>query len=1580
MRASSKIALSLFLVVLLSIAFNVALLKAEYPRNDKGAARGISKYSYDLRLSDPKAVTDSCENSPITDCYLEASLTRPPVDALWSDHVQPPKHYKTLEMMLADAELDNSSPDQLRSMVPTGGTRELLVLLVELSGVAPDEEHTTGYYDERFFADTSPSVHDYYLEVSYGIFTYVRGAVMGWYPSTYTQSQWLYNTVAQRAMVAEAITDVDPYFDFSSYDADADGIVSNEELTLFVIVSGNQGGAFHWWTIGSVATGDGVAVEGEFSVANEDELLGNCCHELGHDLGLPDLYDTSDDPYDSYGIGDYGLMGSGSWIFAHPTAWCKIQLGWITPFVVTASGYYDVHDSETNAEAYVLADPTHPNEYFLVENKCPTNSYYETFGSVYGPYPDEGIVIYHIDETRMEGWINSGNNNVNADEAHKGVDVECADLPSSHFINADDLDSKNNYGDTSDLWDIDAYDFSDTSIPCNASWYSDDPSGMAVSEFPVAGSTMTVYLSVSPAQWGGILVVEDDDGSNIQGGSTTSLAQFEYALTNADYEYTVWTESSMGHPQLQYLRMFKLVIWTCGDYWNGAVDSYDAAILEDYVSSGGNLILEGEDIAYDHGEDDFMVNVAHALNQTDQTGSSGLTVTDPDHPVTAGLPSSFTWASGEAPPFDDGVSPANGGVEVIRYTGTSWSAVTVFNGVSEGSVVYYSFPLYSLEPSEAETLTNNSVRWLLPLALAFDFGQVDSSVAVGYTRVTNLTAYSASIGYGWSETDNLWTRDRAAPDSLRRDFVVGNATGGSIFNIDVPDGVYIVTVITGDQGYAHDNLDVYVEGALVINDATSSAGSFRELSFKVAVLDQQLNLRFVDDGGTDPNWVLNALEVEVAPPLPSEASFDFGTSGSPVQAGHVQVSPSTAYSVASGYGWSSTVGLDSRDRGSPDDLTRDLVFGSTEHVFNVDVANDEYMVTVTIGDWNFMHDMINVYAEGTLVANHLTVPAGTFQTLSFRVLVTDEQLNIGIQDDEGVDPYWVLNALSIVVASPLPTEALFDFGMLGSPVESGYAQVSTSSAYSAATGYGWSSTVGLDSRDRGSPDDLRRDFVFGSAERAFNVDLANGDYLVTVIIGDQAFRHDNIDVYAEDNLVIDDLTAVAGSFQEVSVRVSVVDAQLNLRISDDGGVDPYWVLTALTVEVASPLPTEALFDFGMSGSPVESGYVQVSPSTVYSALYGYGWSSTSGLDSRDRGAPDYLRRDLIFSSSENTFNVDIANGDYLVSVLIGDQGFSHDLIDVYAEDALKVDDLTATAGSFEEVSFVVAITDEQLNLRILDDGGTDPNWVINSLTVEPSYGFAPVGSQSDDYRWLDVADQAYSGEFQGNYEYPQAAVYVSYATVGESLMGKLVAQNLKPNFAYQLKLVGTPGTESNEFIGLAGRWWEQVWAGSSWSGGSNLNDKGNGSSPNPNDLDYFARYDIEDATSDTGFHYKYTGYLLLAYFITDSEGAVVLDFETGSSYHVLWNTDQRAPVADDGPLVTVTFDPAGSEPAYDVDYESQTISVFGEWERLPMGSVDLTPGDYDCQLVLTEESFHGTDPLSGNWAAALAVDLSFTIV
>lgn len=99
-------------------------------------------------------------------------------------------------------------------------------------------------------------------------------------------------------------------------------------------------------------------------------------------------------------------------------------------------------------------------------------------------------------------------------------------------------------------------------------------------------------------------------------------------------------------------------------------------------------------------------------------------------------------------------------------------------------------------------------------------------------------------------------------------------------------------------------------------------------------------------------------------------------------------------------------------------------------------------------------------------------------------------------------------------------------------------------------------------------------------------------------------------------------------------------------------------------------------------------------------------------------------------------------------------------------------------------------------------------------------------SPSGDYRWLDVADQVYAESYRNSYGYTQAAVQVEYATPAATLHGMLTATNLKPNFAYQLKLVVGQSDPGFENVGFTGRWWHKTWNGSQWANGHNLNNKG----------------------------------------------------------------------------------------------------------------------------------------------------------
>ena len=97
---------------------------------------------------------------------------------------------------------------------------------------------------------------------------------------------------------------------------------------------GTAGPAFN--LMGGCQIGNSDYWVGKYTIQPENGGVGVFTHEFGHDLGLPDLYDTSGG---ENGTGFWTLMSSGSWMgdgtedigskSSHMGAWEKYRLGWL---------------------------------------------------------------------------------------------------------------------------------------------------------------------------------------------------------------------------------------------------------------------------------------------------------------------------------------------------------------------------------------------------------------------------------------------------------------------------------------------------------------------------------------------------------------------------------------------------------------------------------------------------------------------------------------------------------------------------------------------------------------------------------------------------------------------------------------------------------------------------------------------------------------------------------------------------------------------------------------------------------------------------------------------------------------------------------------------------------------------------------------------------------------------------------------------------------------------------------------------------------------------------------------------------
>lgn len=399
-----------------------------------------------------------------------------------------------------DAPTVNSN-GKLRTPFASMSTVKALVILIDFD----DKPYTAGLtagtpqdFDELLFSEgiiPTGSMREYYIENSYGQ-VFMEGDIAGWYRAPQYSDYYVnfcdgshgfgdYPNNAQR-LVEDAIALADPDVDFSQYDNDGDGYVD----ALFIVHSGtgyeNTGNDCeihsHKWSITSNLR-DGVRVRTYSMEPEESPISGGLipigvyCHELGHVFGLPDLYDYD---YSTSGVGRWCVMGTGSYNGGSQTpaqfsAWCKDQLGWVDPVLVTDNMTdVEIPMAAWNPVSYRLwSGGTLGQEYFLVENR--QRQGYDA------ALPGSGILIWHIDES-----VTTGNDN----EWHKLVALEQAD---GNF----NLENGHNSGDAYDPYPSphNITEFGVETVP-NSNDYDDLETQVGVWNISSSDSIMTANFDI----------------------------------------------------------------------------------------------------------------------------------------------------------------------------------------------------------------------------------------------------------------------------------------------------------------------------------------------------------------------------------------------------------------------------------------------------------------------------------------------------------------------------------------------------------------------------------------------------------------------------------------------------------------------------------------------------------------------------------------------------------------------------------------------------------------------------------------------------------------------------------------------------------------------------------------------------------------------------------------------------------------------------------------------------------------------------------------------------------------------------
>ena len=301
---------------------------------------------------------------------------------------------------------------------PVSGVIRVLVIAAAFSNV----NYTLSI--DQVKRDWFGSVAAYYHEISYGKLTIV-GDIYGWYKLPYPESHY--------GMNCKAINDADCSGLDASWQIAQDSVnlaqndvnFNNYNYYIFIHSGYGQestGGKDDVWSVTYMSGVDIVTHQRTislFSVVPELEAggvpNGVYCLEFGHDLGLPDLYNTNNGKSI---LGPWELMDKGSWNGnprgsspAHMTAWGKIQLGFINGSQlaianpgVTSTFTVDPTEIVSN-NVHAIEIPLgsssiplqNPSKYYLVEVRSLTG-----FDSA---LPAAGVLITYVDNTAVIGKV-----------------------------------------------------------------------------------------------------------------------------------------------------------------------------------------------------------------------------------------------------------------------------------------------------------------------------------------------------------------------------------------------------------------------------------------------------------------------------------------------------------------------------------------------------------------------------------------------------------------------------------------------------------------------------------------------------------------------------------------------------------------------------------------------------------------------------------------------------------------------------------------------------------------------------------------------------------------------------------------------------------------------------------------------------------------------------------------------------------------------------------------------------------------------------------------------------------------------
>ena len=411
---------------------------------------------------------------------LTAWAVMPPAPPEWYERLGVPIPDATKRATLEINPKIQADLDEAARLRPRNTDNILLILVEFTDNAANTAAHPPSAYEDLMFSTgviPTESMYEYYQEISYGVFA-VEGAVLAWITAPQPYSYYVGDAYGMgsypnnsQGLLEHCVQILDPTVDFSQYDNNGDGYAEGIFLVHAGPAAEETGSTNDIWSHAwyySYSTDDGVST-GRYSIEPEENMVGGLidigvyCHEYGHVLGMPDLYDTNGG---SEGIGVYCLMAGGSWGALpgnpeRPTHMCaemKRRLGWMTPIDITGNiEDLVIPPAATHPVCYRIDNPLNSDEHFLIENRAKIG-----FDSLFRG--DGGLAIWHIDYDGTQ-----------YDETHRYVSLEQADgnFDLMRDMAGGNRDPRTNRGDAGDLYPgaTENNHFSFSTNPSSTSYY-----------------------------------------------------------------------------------------------------------------------------------------------------------------------------------------------------------------------------------------------------------------------------------------------------------------------------------------------------------------------------------------------------------------------------------------------------------------------------------------------------------------------------------------------------------------------------------------------------------------------------------------------------------------------------------------------------------------------------------------------------------------------------------------------------------------------------------------------------------------------------------------------------------------------------------------------------------------------------------------------------------------------------------------------------------------------------------------------------------------------------------------------------